>query len=75
MSERIYAVISAGVVVNTIKASPEFVALIIADHDAVIEITEMSPIPSIGWGYQGGGFIEPNQPYPVEPEPEPKPEE
>ena len=56
---KIYAVIDNETVSNTIKADPDFVALIIPDHDDVVEITLMSPRPSIGWGYANGSFVTP----------------
>ena len=54
---KIYAVIDNETVSNTIKADPDFVALIIPDHDDVVEITLMSRTPSIGWGYANGSFV------------------
>lgn len=70
MSERIYAVIDDGVVVNTIVADDGFAALIAREHQAVLEITNLAPTPSIGWGYDNQQFLNPYLPdAAAEPEP------
>jgi len=58
----IYAVVSGGLVVNTIKADAEFIPLIEADYAAVIDVTGSAPQPSIGWAYSDGAFVAPAQP-------------
>lgn len=55
--EEIYAVITGGVVTNTIVADEKF-----ADGKPnIIRIDQMSPRPGIGWKYLKGEFIPPAQ--------------
>lgn len=65
-----YAIINNGLVTNTIKADAAFADLIRADHDAVVEITGITPQPGIGWLYDGEVFTDPN----ATPDPAPVPE-
>lgn len=58
----IYALISDGLVVNTIKADADFIPLIEADYAAVVDVTGSAPQPSIGWAYSDGTFVAPAQP-------------
>lgn len=55
----IYALVSEGLVVNTIKADAEFIPLIEADYAAVVDVTAAEPQPSIGWSYAEGTFFAP----------------
>lgn len=52
-----YAVIFQGKVVNTIIASPEFLASVALDADAIICIDDL-PV-GVGWLYDGEKFINP----------------
>lgn len=65
MRERIFAVIDDGVVSNTIVADDTFAAIIAPEHEAVMEITGRTPLPGIGWGYDGVEFVDPNPPEPA----------
>ena len=60
MSEIVYALVNDGFIVNTIKADHEFAELIAPQHDSVINITEVSPRPSIGWAWDGNSFTDPS---------------
>ena len=53
-----YALISDGVVVNVIDATPDYAASIAADWDAVVESDMAGP----GWSYAGGEFTAPEAP-------------
>lgn len=59
MAEIIYALIDSGVVTNTIVADAAFAAKIANEHQAVIEITDLIPSPSIEWKWDGENFIPP----------------
>lgn len=61
--ERIFAAVDGNKVTNTFVGDDDFAGLVSADHDAVIEITELDPIPGIDWTYGPEGFIPP-QPFP-----------
>ena len=61
----IYALVSEGFVVNTIKADADFIPLIEADYAAVVDVTTIAPQPSIGWAYADGAFIAPAIPEEV----------
>lgn len=64
MSERVWAVIDGGVVVNAIVADDAFIALISGEHDMVEEVTDLSPRPSVRWTYtKQDGYRSP-QPFP-----------
>jgi hypothetical protein len=58
----IYALVSEGLVVNTIKADADFIPLIEADYAAAVDVTAIVPQPSIGWAYSDGAFVAPAQP-------------
>lgn len=62
----IYALIKNGSVENSIVAEPEFLPLIEANFDAIVDITEMSPQPALGWLYDGETFTDPNAEEPEE---------
>jgi hypothetical protein len=55
----IWAVIDGGIVTNTIIAGPDFVATIQAQHQAVIQIDAMVPMPAINWTWDGTNFFPP----------------
>jgi hypothetical protein len=73
MSE--YALIQDGIVTNTIIADESFVASIADKFDDVIEIVELHPRPSIGWGFTGESFIDPYEQLIDEEQQEPTPPE
>lgn len=56
--ERKWAVITAGVVENTVVADRDLHAT--HGGDAWIEITGMDPEPQINWSYNNGVFAPPN---------------
>jgi len=58
----IYALVSDGLVVNTIKADADFIPLIEADYAAAVDVTDIAPQPSIGWAYVDDAFVAPIQP-------------
>lgn len=61
--ERIFAAIDNGVITNTFVADDSFVDLIRADHDDVVEVTNLSPQPGINWTVHPDGYRPPT-PYP-----------
>ncbi len=61
----IYALISNDFIVNTIKADADFIPLIEADYAAVVDVTDVTPQPAIGWAYVDGAFVAPKQPEEV----------
>lgn len=63
MSERIFACITDSVIVNTVVADDAFADLIRPDYDSVIEVTDMYPVPGVGWHDTPEGF-RPTSPYP-----------
>jgi hypothetical protein len=62
MTERVFAVIDNAIVSNTIVADEQFASLIRPEHEDVIEVTDMTPRPGIGWGYDGSEFVNPSPP-------------
>lgn len=63
-----YALINSDVVQDAIVADPAFIQTIQADWQAIVDITNVSPQPGIGWGYVNGQFIAPPAPPPLPPE-------
>jgi hypothetical protein len=61
----IYALVSNGLVVNTIKADADFISLIEADYTAAVDVTDIVPQPAIGWAYVDDAFVAPIQPEEV----------
>lgn len=62
--ERIWAVLDSGVITNTFVGDDDFADLVMAEHDAVVEITDVDPSPGIGWTQDDGGQFRPPAPYP-----------
>ncbi len=54
-----YALIRNGVVRNVIVATGDFIATILANWDAAIDISDLDPKPGIGWTYNGTTFSPP----------------
>lgn len=63
MSERIWALIDAGVILNTIVADEDFIDTVRADYSNVVEITEVTPRPGVEWAVHGDVY-RPPQPGP-----------
>jgi hypothetical protein len=51
----VYALVKAGVVVNTILADATFAASL-TGYDYVVRVDTLDPQPSIGWLYDGTTF-------------------
>ena len=62
-----YALVNTDVVQNIIVANPEFIPIIQADWQAIVDITNLAPKPGIGWGYVNGQFVQPAPPPPPPP--------
>lgn len=60
--EQVFALIENEIIINTIVATSSFADFISKQYEAVIDITQYSPRPGIGWKYIDGIFISP-QPY------------
>lgn len=58
MADR-WALINSGVVVNEIIADQGFIDTIIENYDYCIDIQNLSPMPGVGWLYDGVNFSEP----------------
>jgi hypothetical protein len=56
--ETIYALIKDGVVVNTIVADADNIAVISSLWDYCIDITNLTPRPSVNWLYDGETFTQ-----------------
>lgn len=74
MSKQV-ALIKSEAVVNVIIADDNFIEHISKEYDAVIDVTELSPRPGIGWSYIEGQLIVPEEAVLGEPYVEPEPEE
>lgn len=61
--ERVWAVIDGDTITNTFVGDDAFADLVRADHDEVVEITDLSPMPAIGWKVTDAGY-RPEQPFP-----------
>lgn len=61
--ERTWAAIDGGIVTNTFVGTGEFADLVQADHDQVVEITDLSPAPAVGWTATSDGY-RPPPPFP-----------
>lgn len=57
--ERIWALINAGKVVNTIVAEEVFISGIERNYESILEITSQEPRPSIGWTMESDGLRSP----------------
>lgn len=60
-----YALVKNGVVVNTIVADADFIALIQSQYDHCVQITNEPGSPSMGWTYDGTSFSPPTPPTPL----------
>lgn len=61
----IYALIKDGSVDNIIKADADFVASL-PGYSAVVDVTNINPLPAIGWVHNGGtSFTKASPPTPI----------
>lgn len=58
----IYALINNNVIENTIKADEDFIAVISNDYDYIVNITNNSIMPSIGWVLENDNTFKPPNP-------------
>lgn len=61
--ERTWAAIDGGVITNTFVGGDDFADLVRPDHDDVLEITGISPMPGMNWTVEAEGYRPPS-PYP-----------
>jgi len=61
--ERIFAAIDGGIIANTFVGDDAFADLVRPEHDEVVEITDLDPLPGINWTSHPDGFRSP-RPYP-----------
>jgi hypothetical protein len=54
-----FAVINSNVVENVIVADQDFADLIAPNNQFVVRIDNLSPVPGIGWSYDGANFTQP----------------
>lgn len=64
-----YALINNSVVQNVAEGDQQWAEAVAPEWQAVIDVTDMDPAPSIGWSYVDGQFVAPPTPEPVPPEP------
>lgn len=62
-----YALINSNVVQNVIVADSQSIQPLEPDWQAIVDITNLNPMPGIGWGYVNGQFVKPAPPPPPEP--------
>ena len=63
MSERVWAAIDGNVITNTFVGDDGFADLVRPDHDDVVEITDLSPMPGVRWTVHPDGYRPPS-PFP-----------
>jgi hypothetical protein len=61
--ERIFAAIDGDIISNTFVGDDDFAALVRPDHDEVVEITGLDPMPGVRWAVHSDGY-RPPQPWP-----------
>lgn len=61
-----YALIKNNLVENVAEGDQAWAESVAADWQAVVNTTDMTPQPGIGWAYQGGQFIAPPAPEPLQ---------
>lgn len=61
--ERVWAVIDGDTITNTFVGDDAFADVMRAEHDEVVEITDVSPMPAIGWKVTDAGY-RPEPPFP-----------
>jgi len=57
--ERIFAAIDGGVITNTFVGDDDFADLVRPDHDEVVEITGLDPMPGVEWSVEVDGYRPP----------------
>lgn len=61
--ERTWAAIDNGIITNTFVGGDDFADLVRPEHDDVVEITDLSPLPGLHWTVGPEGYRPPS-PFP-----------